>query len=203
VEKDETMESGSDERVIPINNYSADSEIDSSASGAEGETPPHGDRGESGVSELDELKAKVVELDEQRLLSLADFDNYKKRMARQFEDVVRTANDRLLCQILDVTDNFERALQHAGDGSDAVAQRKGMELIYNQLMDVLRQYQLEPIPALGQPFDTNLHEALLHVESDTYDDGIVSQEIVRGYRIGDRVIRFAKVGVSKGKPKSE
>jgi molecular chaperone GrpE len=202
-EMDKDRQSESEEVVIPINSYSAESETDPHEPIAESDAHSQEAGTEAQVSDLEQWKAKVAELEEQKLRALADLENYKKRMARQFDDVVRTANDRLLGQILDVVDNFERALQHAGEDTDIDAMRKGMELIYTQLLGVLKQYELEPIQALGQPFDTNLHEAMLHNESDTYDEGIVSQELSRGYRIGDRVIRYTKVGVSKGKPTAE
>jgi molecular chaperone GrpE len=202
-EMDKDRQSESEEVVIPINSYSAESETDPHEPIAESDAHSQEAGAEPQASDREQWKAKVAELEEQRLRALADLENYKKRMVRQFDDVVRTANDKLLGQILDVVDNFERALQHAAEDTDIDAMRKGMELIYTQLLGVLKQYELEPIQALGQPFDTNLHEAMLHNESDTYDEGIVSQELARGYRIGDRVIRYTKVGVSKGKPTVE
>jgi len=157
------------------------------------------------VSEEDRLNARIVELEDRLLRNAAEFENYKKRQARLYEDMVRNANDRVLADLLDIVDNFERAVEHAsatGDnGADAV--RKGAELILSQMKDMLGRYDVTPIESLGKPFDPNLHEALMQVQSAEYDEGIVALQINRGYKRGDRVIRHARVGVSTGAPEAE
>lgn len=145
----------------------------------------------------EELRSQVAELEDRLLLNLADFDNYKKRTARQYELLISSANDRLLCEILDVTDNFERALALENNVKDK-GFRKGVEMIHVQLNGLLERYNVSQIDAVGKPFDANLHEALMHVESDEYEKDIVATEICCGYRIGERVLRHSKVGVSKG-----
>jgi molecular chaperone GrpE len=176
-------------KVIPVN----DTE---SGAAADGGAAPD-ESSEAAAPEIEQLRARVAELEDQRLRALADMDNYKKRMARQFDEVVRGAKDRLLTELLEVVDNFERARNHVSDDSGG-GLREGVDLIYNQLIDLLKRYQVEPIPAVGQVFDPNLHEALLQVASPEHGDGVVAQEIARGYRVGDRVLRYAKVAVSKG-----
>jgi molecular chaperone GrpE len=158
------------------------------------------------LSEEDQLKKQITELEDKFLRTAAEFDNYKKRMARQFEEIVRSANDRILFELLEVVDNFERALKHSNDNAentDVVALRKGMELTFNQMTDLLSKYDVVPIDAVGQPFDPNLHEAVMQVESDVYPEGAVAIEMSKGYKQGDRVLRHSKVGVSKGKPKGD
>jgi len=155
-----------------------------------------------------QLEARVAELDDQRLRALAELDNYKKRMARQFEDTVRSANDRLLVELLEVVDNFERALAHGRAASESAennseAFREGTELIYNQLTNLLAKYGVRRMEAVGQKFDPGLHEALLQIDSDEHDAGIVAQEITHGYLIDDRVLRHSRVAVSRGKARSE
>jgi len=149
------------------------------------------------------LEARVSELEDQRLRALAELDNYRKRMARQFEEVIRSANDRLLSELLEVVDNFERAIAHTNnDSADAArlaALREGTELIYNQLRGLLERYDVKPIESIGRPFDPKYHEALMQVDSDEYDEGIVTAEISKGYMLGDRVFRHARVAVSKGR----
>ncbi len=158
------------------------------------------DEAAEAASEEDRLKARAAELEDRLLRAAADFDNYKKRQARLYEEMVRTANDRLLGDLLEIVDNLERAVEHAaasGDnGNDAV--RKGAELILSQMKDLLARYDVTPIESLGKPFDPNLHDALMQIQSDEYDDGIVALEVSRGYKRGDRVIRHARVGVSTG-----
>ncbi len=188
-----------DEKVIPINGGESEEAVESvEETTSQAEVEPS-------ESEEERLRARVVELEEQKLLAMADLDNYKKRMARQFEEVIRNANEKLMGDFLDVLDNFERALQHSADGGEgddanAEAFRKGTELIYNQMNGLLGKYNVRSIEALGKPFDPNHHEAMMQVESEDYDEGVVALEIGKGYMMGDRVLRFAKVGVSKGKP---
>lgn len=167
------------------------------------------EKGEKSESEddLDEvqiLEAKMEELEGQKLRALADLDNYRKRMTRQFESVIRTANDNLLGELLGVVDNLERALEHSDGENDAEGEvptvlRGGTELIYQQMNDLLARYEVRPIEAVGHTFDPNYHEALMQVVSDEYDEGIVVTQVSKGYMVGERVLRHAKVAVSKGK----
>jgi molecular chaperone GrpE len=151
-----------------------------------------------------QLETRVAELEDQRLRALAELDNYKKRMARQFEDVVRTANDKLLGELLEVVDNFERALSHSRESEESSdennrAVREGTELIYNQLKTLLTKYGVRPIEAVGRAFDPALHEAMLQMDSDEHAAGMVAQELNRGYLVDDRVLRHSRVAVSRGK----
>ncbi|MEW5796591.1 MAG: nucleotide exchange factor GrpE [Candidatus Zixiibacteriota bacterium] len=161
------------------------------------------------VDPVQVLQAKVAELEDQRLRALAELDNSRKRMARQIDELVRFANDRLFLELLDVVDNFERALRHANENgavgeSGLEALRSGTELIYNQLNGLLSRYDVKPLESIGRRFDPKYHDALVHAESDEYGEGIVSAEISKGYTVGDRVLRHARVVVSKGKaPESE
>jgi len=149
-------------------------------------------------AELAELRKKAKENEDRFLRTAAEFENYKKRMSRQYEDVVRTANDKILLDLLEVVDNFERALQHDNDDDDPSPLRKGTEMIYSQLQSLLQKHGVTPIEAVGKPFDANLHEAMMEMASDEYDAGVVAMEMARGYMHNDRVLRHSKVGVSKG-----
>lgn len=158
---------------------------------------------EEELSEEEKLRRKVAELDDRLLRTMADFDNYKKRTARQYDDIIRSANAKVLGDFLEIVDNFERALQHGDDNTDFKAFRKGVELIFGQMRDLLERYDVKPIEAVGQPFDPNRHEALMQVASDEYDEGLVAMEINKGYMQGDRVIRYSKVAVSTGAEKDK
>ncbi|MEA3296403.1 MAG: nucleotide exchange factor GrpE [candidate division Zixibacteria bacterium] len=158
---------------------------------------------EQEISEEEKLKAKVAELEDRLLRAGADYDNFKKRMARQFEEIIRSANDRLLTELLEVVDNFERALAHNNNNTDTDSLRQGMELIYTQLNGLLSKYDVEPIEAVGVTFDPNFHEALMQVDSDEHPEGAVAVEVSKGYKLAGRVIRHSKVGVSKGKPEKQ
>jgi len=142
---------------------------------------------------------RIAELEDKLLRAAADFDNYKKRTARQFEEMANAATDRLMGEFLEIIDNFERAREHAGESVSLDSLLKGNELIHGQMVALLAKHNLEPIEALGKPFDPNLHEALFQVETDQHAEGIVAQELARGYRQGNRVLRHSRVAVSKGK----
>lgn len=151
----------------------------------------------------EKLRARVAELEDKHLRTVAEFENYRKRQARQYDELVRTANDRVLIDLLEIVDNLERALDHAGksEGNDGI--RSGTEMILNQMKALLARYDVTPIESLGHSFDPNLHEALMQVDSDEYEEGMVAVEISRGYKRGNRVLRHARVGVSTGKAPSE
>jgi molecular chaperone GrpE len=145
------------------------------------------------------LKQKLNDAEDRMLRVAAEYENYRKRMARQQDELLKTANDRLFGELIEVVDNFERALQHAKEESNAGAILAGTEMIYNQLISLLTKNGVSPIDALGKPFDPQLHEAMMQVDSDKYSDGIVAVELGKGYQQGNRVIRHSKVGVSRGK----
>lgn len=148
---------------------------------------------------VESLREKYSELEDRMLRLAADYDNYRKRMARQQEEIIRNANDRVFSELIEIVDNFERALQHAKEDTNASAILTGTEMIYNQLLGLLAKHDIKPIDALGKPFDPQLHEAMLQVDSDKYPEGTVALETGKGYQQGSRVIRHSKVGVSKGK----
>ncbi len=145
---------------------------------------------------IEEYKEKIKELEDRHLRLAAEFDNYKKRIARQFEDIIKSSGEKIIISLLEVLDNFERALDAASNGTDFKALHEGMELTYQQLYDILKKEGVEPIKAVGEKFDPNLHEAMLQVESDEFPEGVIAQEILRGYRLNGRVIRFSRVAVS-------
>lgn len=155
------------------------------------------------LSETEQLQKQVLELEDRLTRQAAEFENYKKRTARNFDEMIRSASDRILGEVLDVVDNFDRALSHANGDSDAASLKEGMEMIAGQLHTLIGKYNVIPIEAVGNTFDPNLHEALMQVDSDEYDEGIVAIEISRGYQLGDKVLRHSKVGVSKGKQEKD
>lgn len=154
---------------------------------------------EEELCEEDRLRRQVEQLEDKLLRTAADFENYKKRIARQYQDMARATSEAILVELLEVVDNFERALNHSDDNTDFDAFHKGTELILNQMLNLLKKYDVTAIDAVGKPFDPNLHEAMMQVDSDEFDEGVVAMEMTRGYQQGQRVIRHSKVGVSTGK----
>ena len=145
---------------------------------------------------LAEITAERDALKEQLLRARAEFDNYRRRMAREMESLRKTAAEGLIRDLLPVADNLERGLAHAEDRAHPLAQ--GVELVMKQFAEVLSARGLEPVAGVGQPFDPNVHEALAQQPSDEHPADTVAVEFERGYRLGDQVLRPAKVVVSSG-----
>lgn len=161
-------------------------------------------------NQIDLLKERLLKSEDQakeledRLLRLAaEFDNYKKRTAKEFGYLIKNANENLILQLLDTLDNFQRALNSSKNSSDYEKFHKGVELIYNHLKEILTKEGLKEIEALGKPFDPHFHEAVTQAESDKYDEGLVTEEISKGYMLNDKLLRASKVVVSKGRPRKE
>jgi molecular chaperone GrpE len=159
--------------------------------------------------EITELKAALdakerqnKELVERLQRLAADFENYKKRVARDNEEVFRRLEDALLLEILPIYDNFERAFRTFNKNNDKDSFIEGIERIFAQFHTFLTSKGVQPIPAVGETFDPLLHEALITVET-TEAGGKVLEEFERGYQRSGRVLRPSKVKVSRHRPASE
>jgi molecular chaperone GrpE len=153
-------------------------------------------------AQLADLEARAAKADEhwdRFLRTTADFENFKKRAARERQEAIRLANEKLLDSLLPVLDHFEMALTAADTAASPNVEsvRTGVEMILNQLRTVLTDAGLEEIPTLGQPFDPNLHEAVAQIESADVADGHVLQQIRKGYRYRDRLLRAARVVIAR------
>ena len=144
---------------------------------------------------LDELRRERDALQDRLLRTAAEFDNYRKRMDRERRELSDYAATEVLSEMLPIVDNLDRALQ-ASTGADE-AFRKGVELIYKQMLDLLRKRGVRQIDAAGQMFDPNFHNAVIHEASSEHEEGAVIEELQRGYMIGDRLLRPAMVKVAK------
>ena len=147
--------------------------------------------------ELDRVRSELEETKDRFLRSLADFDNYRKRVAREREELTKCANEELIKRLLEVLDNIERALEAAGKTQDFEGFKKGIELIYNHLKEILTKEGLCPIECVGKKFDPNYHEAVMTLEKDGVEAEKVIEEVQKGYMLNGRVIRPSKVIVSK------
>ena len=149
--------------------------------------------------EITSLRAQLEELNGKWLRTLADLDNYRKRTERERRHWTLAAKEEVLVPLLDVVDDLERALEaseeDAGPGEPAL--REGVALIFRRLVDVLHEHAVEPIDSVGSPFDPTVHEAVAQVEADGYEPNTVVEEMRRGYTIGDRLLRPARVVVAK------
>jgi molecular chaperone GrpE len=147
-------------------------------------------------AKIAELEAAAAEAKERHLRLAADFDNYKKRSRHEQRETIQHASVDLIARLLPGLDDLHKALDHKPDGIDE-AWLKGVELSVRKLEEALGTHGLEVIEAMGKPFDPNVHEAIGHEESTEHPEDTVVEELRRGYRIGDRVVRPALVKVAR------
>jgi molecular chaperone GrpE len=157
--------------------------------------------------DIEPLQARIAELEqayeEQKnlyLRTLADFQNYRRRQQEEMERQRGLLLESLMTELLPILDNFERALQAAEATLELEPLIEGVRMTERQIKAVLARYDIHPIDAIGQPFDPNLHEAIQRVETTDYEDGIVIDEVERGYRMGERILRPSRVIVAKRPP---
>jgi molecular chaperone GrpE len=157
--------------------------------------------GPSEVSVLREQLAdkdkEIAELKDKYLRALADIENVRKRMRQQSEDTVRLQRENLLRDLLPITDNLERAVEAARGGGNGKPIVEGVEMVLRSLLDLLRTNGVIPRESVGLPFDPQFHEAVDHVESGEHPPNTVISEFHRGYQVGERVLRPARVTVAK------
>ena len=144
------------------------------------------------------LQADLNRFRDLALRSQADFENYKKRAAREKDEAIKYANSSLLEKLVAIVDNFELGLEAARAEGQKSPIFSGMSMVLKQLMDFLTDNGLQPIDAAGQKFDPNLHEAIAHEPSDEVPEEVVIRQTRRGYRMKDRLLRPSSVVVSSG-----
>jgi len=150
------------------------------------------------AAELVEKNREIAELNDRYLRTLAESENIRKRARQQSEETVRLQRENLIREILPIVDNLERAVQAAKGGSDSRSIVDGVEMVLRSLLDFLKAQGVSQLSAVGQRFDPNRHEAVDQVESAEHPPNTVVSEFHRGYLIGDRMLRPARVSVAKG-----
>lgn len=144
------------------------------------------------------LEADLDEANRRVLMAQADVENFRKRMRRDYEEQIRYAAVPLIRDMLDVRDNLQRALDAAQSSEQAAGLREGVAIVAKQLDEVLAKHHCRPIPAEGELFDPNYHEAISQMPSDSHAAGTVVHEATRGYQLYERVVRPSQVIVSTG-----
>ncbi len=145
------------------------------------------------VSETEALKKEIEELKDSKLRLAAEYDNFRKRSAREKENIFSDASIATAAAFLPVLDNLERAVKQ--ETADE-AYKKGVEMTLNQLNQIMEKLGISEIPALGEQFDPELHNAVLHIEDETVDDNTIVEVFEKGFKMGDRVLRYAIVKVA-------
>jgi len=189
-------------RKIPVTESPAeDDKPTQTHGGAVPKSGPSGTDVQPMSPDQDEDESLQADLDRFRDLALrsqADFENYKKRAAREKEEAIKYANSALLERLIAIVDNFELGLEAARGNGENSPVFSGMSMVLKQLMDFLTEHGLQPIDATGQKFDPNLHEAIAHEPSEQFPEGVVIRQTRRGYRMKDRLLRPSSVVVSSG-----
>jgi len=154
------------------------------------------------ADEREELKRSLEEANDKYVRLYADFENYKKITARNKEELLKYANDDLMSDVLTVIDHLELALQHTEESKGPNPLAEGVELTLKELRNILEKYGLVTIDALNKPFDPAVHHAMSQVETEDAEENTVVKEFRKGYKLKERVLRAAMVGVSKKPSKS-
>lgn len=143
----------------------------------------------------DKAKEKIEELEDRVKRQMAEFDNFRKRSEKEKSAMFETGAKSVIEKILPVVDNFERGLQSVGEEEKGSAFADGMQMIYKQLMTELENLGVTPIEAVGTEFNPDLHNAVMQVASEEYESGIVAQELQKGYKYRETVVRHSMVAV--------
>ena len=147
---------------------------------------------------IQQLEQEVEESKDQLLRKAADFENFRKRLAREKEESIKYANAALLSDVVPIIDDFERAIQSAADSKDFDAFHTGVSMIEQRMVGMLeRNWGLKRFSANGEPFDPEKHEAIAVEETDQHDSEVVLEDYQKGYLLHDRVLRPAKVKVAR------
>ena len=160
------------------------------------QTQPEATAPGTDADSLETARRERDALQDRLLRTAAEFDNYRKRIERERREVAEYAGADILTDMLPIVDDLERALQ-ASAGSEADVYRRGVELIYKQMTDLLRKRGVKVIEAVGTQFDPRFHEAVMQEVSSTHREGEVIAELRRGYTLGDRLLRPAVVKVAQ------
>ena len=141
------------------------------------------------------LKEKIAELEDRVKRQMAEFENFRKRTDKEKSAMFETGAKSVIEKILPVVDNFERGLAAVPEEEKGGGFAQGMEMIYKQLMTELENMEVKPIPAVGEEFNPNFHNAVMQVESEEFAPGVIAQELQKGYTYRDSVVRHSMVAV--------
>ena len=150
------------------------------------------------VEQIDKLEKENGSLSERLLRTLAEFDNYRKRVAREKDDLLKYGAEKMALDMLPVADNFERALDQAKNAADAAAVLQGIEMIFKQFMATLEKFNIKSFNSIGETFDPEKHEAMARQDNQQYAENTVVAEFQKGYYLNDKLLRPARVVVSQG-----
>jgi len=174
------------EQAIPAQN---EGENNTETSSAEEAVP---------LSELDQLKADLADQKDKYLRLMAEFENFRRRTAKERLDLIQTAGKEVIVAMLEVMDDCDRAEKQLNSSDDLALQKEGIQLVFNKVRSTLQTRGLIAMESLGKDFNVELHEAITEIPvTDNKQKGKVVDEVTKGYLLNDKIIRFAKVVVGK------
>lgn len=151
-----------------------------------------------GAETVEKLQQEIGEAKEKYIRLVAEFDNMRKRHAREREELIKYAHEEVIIELLGFFEDFERTLVAAkANPSEGAVLLKGVEMVMKRMQELLKKYDVEPIDPAGQKFDHNCHEALMVVDSNDHEDESVVEVFQKGYKLGGRVVKTAKVKVAR------
>jgi len=189
-------------RNARVEDPSADAEAQDAKAAAEA-APESAEGAGQEVDELTVLRQEIEALREKNLRVLAESENLSKRSLREMQESLRFAAFEFARDLLVVLDDLERTLESSKTAANADAVTEGVRIVYEHMLKIFSNYHIEPIEAVGRPFDPGFHEAMLQQPSDTEPRGTVLKELARGYVMHERVLRPSRVIVSSGPPESK
>lgn len=148
-------------------------------------------------AELEQLKEKLNEEEEKYLRLYAEFENYKRRMKQEASVAKEYQAQRVLTDVLPALDNMDRALKQEGESEDFVSFKKGVQMVYDDLMRSLKENGLEEIESSNKEFDPTVHQAVMQDSNPDFESGVITEELQRGYKLKERVLRPAMVKVNE------
>lgn len=187
---EDTVETVAEEAIDEASENEADEQDDKEAAKADKKA-----KKKAKAEKKDAMKEKVDELEDRVKRQMAEFENFRKRTDKEKAMMFETGAKSVIEKILPVVDNFERGLATIPEEENGKPFAEGMAMIYKQLMTELEKMDVKPIEALGQEFNPDFHNAVMQVESDEYESGVVAQELLKGYTYRDTVVRHSMVAV--------
>ncbi len=183
-----------DSKKEPIDDQTIDPQQDTQAIDKE---LTNGDESEALKKETESLQQKLNEANDKFLRLFSEFDNYRKRVAKERIELTKTASESIINSLLPVLDDLERAAEMTVDSDTTECSFEGLKLIYNKFKSILRQKGVEEISAVGEDFNTDYHDAVTHIPAkDKKEKGKIVEEIQKGYSLNGKVIRYARVIVA-------
>lgn len=153
---------------------------------------------EKGVSAEEKMKTEIKELNDKYLRLYSEFDNFRRRTAKERLELFKTAGQEVLSAMLPILDDFERAIRSMEDANDVKAIKDGINLVYMKMVNVMDQQGLKAFEAKGETFDADLHEAVTKIPAPSDDlKGKIVDELEKGYKLNDKILRYAKVVVGE------